>query len=300
MMPIPLSGPWLGDLHVHTYYSDSNFSPDQVVEQSRRLGLQWLSVVDHDTTAALPRLIDLASSQHLGFIPATEITARAPEGELAHIIGYGLRTDGMASLDDALAPARDGRMEMNRRSVEALRAIGYDVTWPQVLAHAGRRGVYKVHIMLAMAYAGYAAWLKGSLYKQLSGSGLPLSDRKGFVDAEDAIGLIHDRGGIAVLAHPGLHGGLGYCDQLVKLGLDGIEVYHPSHKPEAVQRALELAQQHGLAVTGGSDHHGIYGNHDITLGCPELTWSHLEELLDRIRAMGGLVVGELPAPNARQ
>jgi len=83
------------------------------------------------------------------------------------------------------------------------------------------------------------------------------------LSARDAIELVHAAGGVAVLAHPPLSGGIdspgglvAFVERLVPLGLDGLEVWHPSHKPTAMRRLRRIAAAHDLLETGGSDFHG--------------------------------------------
>lgn len=273
------------DLHTHTSLSDSPLTPMELFAQARRLGLQWLAVADHDTTLALPACVETAAALGIGFVPAVEITSAVPKDETSpvHILGYGLTPEGAMRLDAALAPVRQARTEGYRRAVESLRAMGYEVTWEQVLDHALGTGVHKVHIMHALARAGYATRFKGALYQSLRAPGGPLYGSNAFEGPAEAIRLIHEAGGVAVLAHPGIGGALDACDGLVELGLDGIEAYHPSHDPRIVEGALESARRHRLVVTGGSDYHGIYSDYDASLGCPRLTVAHVEALLERIQ-----------------
>ena len=76
------------------------------------------------------------------------------------------------------------------------------------------------------------------------------------LNPQQAIELIIDAGGVAVLAHPGLTQRDHVIEDLVKYGLQGIEVYYPSHAPQTVKKYLEIAKKYDLAVTGGSDFHG--------------------------------------------
>lgn len=86
-----------------------------------------------------------------------------------------------------------------------------------------------------------------------------------FKHPKKVIKAIHNAGGIAVLAHPAccFTASLNrLVKNLVKLGLDGIEVYYPYcrhrkivkfHTIKAVER---LADKYNLIKTGGTDEHG--------------------------------------------
>jgi 3',5'-nucleoside bisphosphate phosphatase len=74
----------------------------------------------------------------------------------------------------------------------------------------------------------------------------------------EAVGHIRKAGGIASLAHPiRIREDLSeILPALCAAGLNAIEVYHSDHSPEQTRLYLQLAKQHGLRVTGGSDFHG--------------------------------------------
>jgi hypothetical protein len=105
--------------------------------------------------------------------------------------------------------------------------------------------------------------------------------RPGFVPRsrfapEEAIGLVHEAGGVAVLAHPGLlKDPLATLHELVTLGLDGVEVWHPKNPPRLRAELLAI----GLLATGGSDFHGD-AKPDVALGQERVGY----EVLDRLRA----------------
>ena len=81
------------------------------------------------------------------------------------------------------------------------------------------------------------------------------------LDAERAINLIVDAGGIPVLAHPAtidnsLRKIPALLGQLVPLGLGGVEAYYPVHSRKNQKQLCALASRYDLVVTGGSDYHG--------------------------------------------
>jgi predicted metal-dependent phosphoesterase TrpH len=72
----------------------------------------------------------------------------------------------------------------------------------------------------------------------------------------DAIELINSSGGISVYSHPGTTKRDELIPKMVEHGLQGIEVYYPTHLPDDIERYLQLAKKYDLLVTGGSDYHG--------------------------------------------
>jgi predicted metal-dependent phosphoesterase TrpH len=95
--------------------------------------------------------------------------------------------------------------------------------------------------------------------------------------AAHGIELIHQAGGLAVMAHPGLS----HCDEIIPLmveaGLDGIECLHTKHSTSTVEHYLELTDQYNLLVTGGSDCHGMSKGKPL-IGSVKLPYENVEKL----------------------
>jgi predicted metal-dependent phosphoesterase TrpH len=99
------------------------------------------------------------------------------------------------------------------------------------------------------------------------------------ISALDAIELIHQAGGLAVMAHPGLNRTDDVIPRLVDAGLDGLECFHTKHSPVTTERYLRLAQAHRLLITGGSDCHGLSKGRPL-IGTVKLPYEHFERLRD--------------------
>ncbi len=76
--------------------------------------------------------------------------------------------------------------------------------------------------------------------------------------ADEAVALIHEAGGAAVVAHPYWDvSDPGEVEELIRaLDVDGIETFYPSHTREQTAHLLRLCEELGLAATGSSDYHG--------------------------------------------
>ncbi|HEX7618862.1 MAG TPA: histidinol phosphatase, partial [Verrucomicrobiae bacterium] len=103
------------------------------------------------------------------------------------------------------------------------------------------------------------------------------------VSAADAIALIHQAGGIAVMAHPGLNRTDEVIPDLVDAGLDGIECFHTKHSTATSERYLEIAGKFNLLVTGGSDCHGFSKGRPL-IGGVKLPYEHVEKLKQAVAA----------------
>jgi predicted metal-dependent phosphoesterase TrpH len=98
--------------------------------------------------------------------------------------------------------------------------------------------------------------------------------------AVDAIQLVHQAGGVAVMAHPGLNRSDETIPALVAAGLDGLECFHSKHSASTARHYLELAAKYDLVVTGGSDCHGMNKGKPL-IGSIKLPYEYVQKLKDR-------------------
>jgi predicted metal-dependent phosphoesterase TrpH len=178
----------------------------------------------------------------------------AVEGETeTHLLGLHLRDTSV--LERGLAELREMRNRRARSIVERLNALGVTLAFEDVLAQAGPGVVGRPHVARAMIAEGWATDARDAFDRYL-GAGRPAYVAKEQLSMRDAIAMIHAAGGLAVLAHPGSGGTRERIEALRALGLDGIEVKHPSHSSSDTARLRGLCEQFGLVMSGGSDWHG--------------------------------------------
>jgi 3',5'-nucleoside bisphosphate phosphatase len=150
------------------------------------------------------------------------------------------------------------RMRLTRaeRIVERLNELGVKVSIEDVLVQSGGGAVGRPHIARALVNDGWATDLRDAFDRYL-GNGRAAFVPKERLSIADAIAMIHAAGGLAILAHPGGSGTRARVEALVALGLDGLEVRHPSHSSEDAARLLALVEHFRLVPSGGSDWHGV-------------------------------------------
>jgi hypothetical protein len=119
-------------------------------------------------------------------------------------------------------------------------------------------------------------------FSRYIGTGKPAYVPKKVLLPSEAINLVHQAGGVAVLAHPALDNTFRFLDELMAVGLDGIEVYHSSHSQSDVDRCREAARRHRLVMTGGSDYHGRDDRHGA-IGSQAVPVELLPALLGRVK-----------------
>ncbi len=191
----------------------------------------------------------------LYLVPGIELGA-IDDGTRIDILGYYI-DDENQNLQRALDHFQANRADRGQAIVAALDRLGIHLEWTQVVAQAGREAVGRPHIARALVDAGYVESVPDAFARYI-GQGQPAYVARETLTPEAAIDLIHVAGGAAVLAHPVFVPDFpAVVAQLVPAGLDGIEVNYPQHTPEIEAQARQLAQQHALVMTGGSDFHGL-------------------------------------------
>lgn len=242
------------DLQVHTTASDGALTPAKVVEAARDAQLYAIAITDHDTVDGLDESVEAGERLGVRIVPGVELSTHFEDEEL-HLLG--LHVTERESMRTALAGLQLGRIARAERIVATLNASGIPVTMESVLAEAADGAVGRPHVARAMVAGGWVRDFREAFDKWL-GWGKPAYMSKARFDVADAIALVHRAGGLAVWAHPGEGATPSRVQKLADVGLDGVEVLHPSHPPYLVQRLIETVENAGLLPSGGSDWHGTH------------------------------------------
>jgi predicted metal-dependent phosphoesterase TrpH len=280
------------DLHLHTAASDGVRSPSEIVNYAKSKGLQAIAITDHDTIEGLAEAV--AEGQRIGLevIPGIEISAEHSPGSM-HLLGYFLDIHHPL-LNERLAYLQKARAERNPKIVENLNRLGVKISYDEVIKASGGGQVGRPHFAQVLLEKGYVRSFQEAFDRFLKKGASAYVDKVRFTSAE-AIHFIREAGGVAVLAHPNTLGVNGskalevLLLQLIREGLEGIEVYYPEHSPFETAQYKFLAEKQGLVITGGTDYHGIEGNElDIGVGRGDLNLPYsIIENLSAVRNRSG-------------
>ena len=244
------------DLHLHTTASDGRCSPTELVRRVHAAGVRVFAVTDHDTVAGHDEAAAAARAHDLTFVPGIEITA-VWAGRDVHVLGYWI--DGhQPAVAAFLSQQRARRVERVQAIGEALARAGAPVDLePLLTALQSRPGaaVGRPDIARLLVAAGQAASLQDAFDRWIA-EGRPGYVPRTGVSPETVVRIVHDAGGLASLAHPGVTRRDECLETWAAAGLDAIEAYHSDHSPADQARYLDRARALGLLVTGGSDYHG--------------------------------------------
>lgn len=275
------------DLHLHTTASDGRSSPEALVQAAAGARLRTIAVTDHDTVAGLERAAAACATAGIEWVPGIEITAIL-EGVDIHVLGYFLdhRSPALTTFLDRQVTDRRRRV---REMIDKLDALGVHVDADNVLGgHGGldARWIGRPLLARALLRAGHVRTTREAFDLYLSEEGAAWVPRRASSPAE-VVALIHEAGGLASLAHPGLMGHDEWIPPIASSGLDALEVYYVEHSPDMTTHYRVLAERLGLAMTGGSDFHGDPAHGPARPGSvslPDEAYRALKKRFDAARA----------------
>ena len=261
------------DLHIHSNASDGSLSPSDILNRAQGLNLKAISITDHDTIEGSKAAASASRSLTIGFLTGVEISASPPPSTSLtgsfHILGYGFCLDEPV-LNNALIKLQAARRDRNPQIIKRLNEMGCRISIEELQEEFGESQLGRPHIAQIMVRMGFVKTIDEA-FDEFIGKGGPAYIDKYRLKCSEAIQIIRNAGGIAFLAHPYL---LKISDRktlesiiitLKHMGLEGIEVYYPKHAPEETETYIELAREHHLLMTGGTDFHGDI-NPDIEMG----------------------------------
>jgi 3',5'-nucleoside bisphosphate phosphatase len=258
------------DLHTHSSVSDGTDTPAELVGKAHALGLDVVALTDHDTFDGLDEAA--AEGERLGVIVVRGMELSCSRhGSSVHVLAYGAdpASPGLAA---EMARVRGGRLGRLAGVLAKLAALGVPVSEAELMAQVGTSpSVGRPHIADALIKAGHVSDRQEAFDRFLADGG-PAHVPRYTIEVGQGIDLIHQAGGLAVIAHPWGRGREhllppSVLEALVHdHGLDGAEVDHQDHDADTRRRLHTLADNLGVLATGSSDYHGT-GKLDHDLGC---------------------------------
>lgn len=274
-----LSSAGRADLHTHTTHSDGALSTYDLIRRAHSVGLEVLSITDHDNVGALDEAIELGKSVGMEVITGLELSVSLGDKDV-HILAYFIDHRNQDLLD-YLTFFRRERLKRAERIVQKLNKLNVPLKMEAVLEQAGIGSVGRPHIANALLDGGHIGSYHEA-FERYIGTWGPAFEKKYQLHPADAFKLVTSSGGLSFLAHPGRSISELELSQLIKNGLDGIEVVHPAHDEKLKDYYRGLANQYFLLESGGSDFHGGKKNDDHTLGLFTVPMHVVETMRSRL------------------
>lgn len=265
------------DLHIHSCYSaDGEYTPAELVQMCMDTGISAMAIADHNCVKGAQNAIEIVQNMQIDYYSAIEVDCTYQNTDF-HVLGYGIKLES-PDFEDIEQNVRKQCAYASKESLRLVNRMGFDLTEKDLkkVTSGGYWSESWTGETFAEALLKNEKYIENDLlrpyreggnrsdnpyvnfYWDYCSQGKPCHVGMTYPDMSDVIDIIHRNNGKAVLAHPGvnLRGNFDRIDQLMPLGLDGIEAYSSYHSPESARWFLKKARQHGVFVTCGSDFHG--------------------------------------------
>src|SRR3954452_9992052 len=240
------------ELQSHSTVSDGQLAPAGVVEEAAKAGVTTLALSDHDAIAGVPEAAEAAERLGIELVAAIEMSCVHEYAEDLHVCGYWV---DLGKVAPACERAQHERVARAGEIVEKLRGEGFDLHLEDAVREAGDAlSIGRPHIARAAGASGDL----GPFFEEYLVPGAKAFVPRRWPAAEQAISLIHEAGGTAVIAHPywDIDNPDEVEDLIRSLKPDGVEVFYPPHTEEQTEHLLSLCDELGLIPTASSDFHG--------------------------------------------
>ena len=256
------------DLHTHSTASDGQYSPTELIVKAKEKELELYAITDHDTVDGIKEARDKAKELGVNFVPGIEISTQ--KGEEIHVLGLYI-DENCPKLLKACSDFMESREGRGKRICQFLEGKGIKITEEEAMKAAGTGSLGRPHFAQILQERGIVKTRQEAFERFLDTSEFHKKTDRIKPSPEDAIALIHEAGGVAILAHPGLlKMGKRWQESLVKelkeAGLDAIECFYNKHTYMQIKYYKKLAREHGLMVSCGSDFHGEKVKPNVSFG----------------------------------
>ena len=235
------------DLHMHTTYSDGFYTPAEILNKAKENGFDAISITDHDSISGIEEATKIGKDIGIEVISGVEISSEH-NGKEVHILGYFI-DPGDQEFKKYLNFFREERIKRAERIVKKLNSIGLNLTFDDILVISKSSTIGRPHIARAMAEKGLVSSYHEAFNKYI-GNGCPAYEKKVHISPESVYKIITDAGGLSFIAHPG-YMPEEILKELIESGVDGIEVYHPSHSAQKNKFYKGIVSEYYLLESGG-------------------------------------------------
>lgn len=247
--------PQKADLHIHTTCSDGQLTPEQVIKLAVSKKLSAVSITDHDTFEGYKLAKPVADQLGIELIPGVEVTT-VFNGKEVHILAYYFETD-THYFDSFLKNQKNKRITRIKGIINTLKNRKIDIDYNEVWAEAAGGNLGRPHIAKILIEKGYVSSFNEAFELYLSNTKLGEIENS-YPSSDEAIQMIKNVGGAAILAHPGRLYSEKEIEEFINMGIDGLECIHPSHNFTKQKFYSNLCDKKSLLKTGGSDYHGNF------------------------------------------
>ncbi len=274
------------DLHTHSTVSDGTLTPTELVKLAKEVGLDAIALTDHDTFSGVAEAMEAGKEFGIEVIPGCELSLDSPDGAgWMHVVALWIPEDP-EELKTAFDWIIEGRKTRNHEIIDILRTQGISITYEAVAARA-QGTIGRPHFAQELVSLGVCSSINEAFKVWIGDDGRAYVPKRK-LKPKQALDILNNIGATSILAHP-FALGLNFTKtealvrELMKMGLDGMEVHYSEHNEAATKGFKEMAERLGLLISGGSDYHGTV-KPKISLGKGKGGLHVPTELLEKMKA----------------
>lgn len=277
------------DLQMHSSFSDGSMTPVELVLEAKKLGLVAIALTDHDTIDGVPQFMEAGAKYQVTTVPGVEISIDTKLPNNGHMHMLGLFIDPHSEkLKNTLHHLLTERNLRAQKIIDRLNELDVPITMEELLEEAGEGSIGRPHVAKILVRKGIVPSIQKAFDIYLA-KGKPAYMDKVKLGEEDAIKMIKDAGGLAIMAHPHLMNYDTFAEAREKIislkpfGLNGFEAFYSGMPKHYNENLMKLAEEENFLISGGSDYHGAnkddiqmgYGRGDLNI--PDEIYQNLKE-----------------------
>jgi hypothetical protein len=262
------------DLHIHSSYSDSDLSIEEIFAQASKAEINTIAITDHDTVEGVYQAQEVSKKFGVEFIEGIELSSQYNDIEI-HILGYFINPYHTKLLA-ALSNVKDLRRERLVEMAKKVNCLGGRIDIDELLSRINEKVATRLHLAFYMLETKQINSIWEAFRKYLS-PGRPAYVARFKFSVKEAIAIIKEAEGLPFLAHPHFLPGEAWIKKIADWGLAGVEVVYPRYSSDLISHYTKIAEELGLLKSGGSDSHGSYKEF-TSIGKIVVPYSWVEEM----------------------
>lgn len=271
------------DLHIHSTFSDSDSTVEEIFKKAQEKKLACISLTDHDTVAGVEEASRLSKIYNIEYIKGIELSTQRNNEEV-HVLGYFI-DEKNKKLIDALGEMKQARRERLDLMIEKLGGLGIKIDKEEVLSKCSTGVPTRLHLGICLMQKGVVKTLIEAFKKYLA-CGRPAYVARFKFSVDEAVEIIHESGGLAFLAHPYLLVSQDLVEDIaVKTGIDGMEFNYPNLSEAKRVMYGKIIEGNKMLKSGGSDAHGTYKKY-TDVGSVAVPYEWVDQMRKRLAVNG--------------
>lgn len=244
------------DLHTHSIISDGELSVGLLMKEAEKNNIKYLSITDHENTFQVEETFKILkfNNSELKIIPGVEISTLYQNEEI-HIVAY-FNYDVMGKLNEIIEPLREQKKIRVEKTLSLLKEMGIEVPYYSITNC--KRTINRMNIARYIYNNSNFDTIE-QVFKKYFEEDPRFKLEPNYPKTEEIVKKLNSIGCIVGIAHPNFlkdWNKITIIEELIKQGVKGIEVFHPTLPEDLSTSLVKYAQERNLILLGGSDFHG--------------------------------------------